>query len=86
MKTKRSKKTSPSKKRSVAAKATWASPKVHKARSARHHVRVGGEEYRSVAAAFGALKLNMAAHQKVRRELVAAGRVTHEGRRFTLAG
>lgn len=77
-------KKSNNKKLSAAVKASWSNRKVRAARSARHNVRVAGEEFRSVAQAFDALKLDPAPHQKVRRELVAHGRVKHEGRQFTL--
>lgn len=73
------------KKRSTAVKASWEKRGVRAARSARHNVRVGGEEFRSVAAAFDALKLPLAPHQRVRRDLVLNGRVTHAGKRFVLA-
>jgi hypothetical protein len=73
------------KKRSAAVKATWTNRKVRAARSARHNVKVGGEQYRSVAQAFIALKLPMASHQRVRRELVLNGKANYEGKRFVLA-
>jgi hypothetical protein len=82
MKTKKHAKST--KKLSAAVKASWSNRKVRAARSARHNVRVGGAEYRSVAQAFDALDLDLAPHQKVRKELVAHGRVLHEGKRFTL--
>ncbi len=86
MKTKKSNaRHSTSKKRSAAVKATWNDRKVKQARSARHAVRVGGKQFRSVTEAFKALDLDLTPHQRVRRQLVIVGAVKHAGKRFTLA-
>ncbi len=71
--------------RSAAVKDSWADESVRKARSARYNVRVDGTLYESVMKAFQALKLDTKPHQRVRRELVANGKVEHEGRKFVLS-
>lgn len=70
--------------RSAAVKASWKNRKTRAARSARHNVKADGEIFRSVAQAFTALKLDLKPHQKVRRELVAAGRLNYKGHRFAV--
>lgn len=64
-------------------KASWSDAKVAKARSTKTKVKVGGEIYRSVCAAFLKLKLPMAKHIAVRKLLKEQGRVTFEGHVFT---
>jgi hypothetical protein len=70
--------------RSAAVKASWGDKKTRAARSARYNVKVDGVLYDSTLKAFTALKLNTAPHQRIRRELVANGKVEHEGRKFVL--
>ena len=64
-------------------KASWSDAKVAKGRSTKTKVKVGGEIYRSVCAAFLKLKLPMAKHIAVRKLLKEQGRVTFEGHVFT---
>jgi len=71
-------------KRAASIAKSWTDPKTHAARSARNGVKVGGEVYTSVPAAFLALKLDMKKHQRVRRDMVVNGHTTFEGQRFTL--
>lgn len=70
--------------RAEAVKVSWSNDKVRAARSARHNVRVDGTLHNSVLQAFKALKLDVKPHQRVRRDLVANGTVTHEGHKFVL--
>lgn len=70
--------------RSAAVKASWSDKKTRAARSARYNVKVDGVLHDSTLKAFTALKLNTAPHQRIRRELVANGKVEHEGHKFVL--
>jgi hypothetical protein len=71
--------------RSAAVKASWDNEAVRAARSARHNVRVDGTLYESVLKAFVALRLDVKAHQRLRRELVAKGKTEFNGHKFVLA-
>ncbi len=71
--------------RSAAVKDSWGDAKTRKARSARYNVRVDGTLYESTLKAFLALKLDTKPHQRVRRELVANGKVEHLGHKFVLS-
>lgn len=62
--------------RSAAIAASWEDKKVAAARAARHAVKVAGETYKSVKAAFEALKLPLSKHIKFRGELKTEGRKT----------
>lgn len=66
--------------------ASWQDKAVALARSTKNKVKVGGEEYRSVAAAFEALKLPMSKHIPFRAKLKAHGRAAFEGHTFTIVG
>lgn len=70
--------------RSESIRRSWSNKDTHDARSARHNVTVNGEEYRSVSAAFTALKLPMGQHIKFRMELKAEGKKTfeHDGQEY----
>jgi len=70
--------------RSAAVKASWANKATHTARRQRHNVRADGVLHESTRQAFIALKLDLKKHQQVRRDLVANGKVTHEGHKFLL--
>lgn len=63
---------------------SWENKSVAASRSARHKVKVGGEEYRSVMAAFKALELPLAKHQKFRKELKEKGQMKFEGHTFKI--
>ena len=65
-------------------RASWADPAVRAARSERTRVKVGGETFRSVAAAFTALGFDMRKHIAFRIALKAAGRATFDGKIFTV--
>jgi hypothetical protein len=67
---------------SDAVRASWSDKKVAAARSTKNHVMVAGVEYKSVRAAFAALKLPDSKHIKFRGELKAAGHATFEGHKF----
>lgn len=64
--------------------ASWANPDVRAARAARHAVKVGGETYRSVKAAFDALKLDLSKHVAFRGKLAKDGKGEFEGHKFTV--
>lgn len=68
--------------RSSAIAASWTKPGVREARAARHSVKVDGQDYRSVLAAFQALGLNVNKHIKFRAELKASGKAVFEGHKF----
>ena len=71
--------------RSAAIAETWRNKKVAAARSLKHKVKVGGEIYNSVKAAFEALKLPLGQHIRFRGELKAAPNgASFDGRKFTL--
>lgn len=63
---------------------SWKDKSVAAARSTKNKVKVGGEVYRSVAAAFEALKLPMSKHIAFRAKLKQQGRATFEGHTFTV--
>lgn len=65
-----------------AAADTWKDEDVRAARAMRHKVEVGGVEYRSVSAAFKALRLPLAKHSPFRGALVKAGTLDFEGHTF----
>lgn len=71
-------------KRAASISKSWQDDSTRKARSARNGCKVSGEVYSSVPMAFRALKLDMKKCQRVRRDMVVNGHVTHEGHRFTL--
>jgi len=64
------------KNRSLAARESWGSSKVAKARSARDGVKVEGVAYRSVAAAFKELGLPMGKHIPFRAQVKRDGHAT----------
>lgn len=64
--------------RSAAIAASWQDPKVYAARIERTAVKVGGETYKSVPAAFDALKLPAGRMVRFRQALKAAGRAVFE--------
>lgn len=64
---------------SAAIAETWRDPKVKAKRSERHAVRVNGQEYRSVRAAFVALDLPLEKHIKFRMRLKHEGSLTEFG-------
>lgn len=68
----------------AAVSATWRDKEIAAARSTKSKVKVGGEIYRSVAAAFTDLKLNFNKHAAFRKLLKEQGRATFEGNVFTL--
>lgn len=70
--------------RSASVAKSWASPKVAKARAARHHVKVAGTEYNSVYAALEALKLPVKYCIPFRAKLKVSGKETleHEGKKY----
>lgn len=68
----------PKKKKAVAKKRATG------AQYTRHNVKVGGKVYRSVKAAFEALKLPLGVHIKFRMKLKANGHNTINGKKFTL--
>jgi len=70
--------------RSDAVAASWDDPAVKAARSVKNKVKVNGVEYRSVKAAFEALKLPLEKHIVFRGELKATGRKNFEGHTFTI--
>ena len=63
---------------------SWTDPTVAAARAERHHVVVGGVEYRSVAHAFTELALPMEKHIAFRGQLKAAGKLAFQGKVFKL--
>lgn len=65
-----------------AAADTWRDENVRAARAMRHRVEVAGVEYRSVSAAFKALRLPLAKHSPFRGALVKAGTLDFEGHTF----
>lgn len=65
-----------------AAADTWRDENVRAARAMRHRVEVGGVEYRSVSAAFKALRLPLAKHSPFRGALVKAGTLEFQGHMF----
>lgn len=65
-----------------AAADTWRDENVRAARAMRHRVEVGGVEYRSVSAAFKALRLPLAKHSPFRGALVKAGTLDFQGHTF----
>lgn len=67
-----------------ATKKSWSDKKVAEARSTKNKVMVAGVEYKSVRAAFQALKLPDSKHIKFRGELKAAGRAEFEGHKFKI--
>lgn len=67
-------------KRSVGVAKSWQDPEVKAKRSTRHFVRVNGEEFRSVRAAFIALRLPLNEHIKFRMELKAEGQLNAYGK------
>jgi len=68
-----------SKSRSAAIAASWTDSETAAKRAQRHAVRVAGQEFRSVRAAFAALNLPMSKHIKFRMELKAAGQLNAFG-------
>lgn len=72
--------------RAAAIAASWRDKGIAEARSAKHKVKVGGQEYNSVGAAFRELGLDMNKHIKFRKELKASasGQASFEGKRFFL--
>jgi len=64
--------------RSAAIAQSWTNKAVAEARAVKNKVKVGGTEYRSVLAAFTALKLPVEKHIAFRMELKAAGRKVFE--------
>lgn len=64
--------------RAKAVSNTWSDPKVAKARAQHHNVSVAGEVYRSVKAAFEALKLPLGRHIPFRALVKANGAATFE--------
>jgi hypothetical protein len=68
-----------SKSRSAAIAASWTDSETAAKRAQRHAVRVAGQEFRSVRAAFAALKLPISKHIKFRMELKAAGQLNAFG-------
>jgi len=68
-----------SKSRSAAIAASWTDSETAAKRAQRHAVRVAGQEFRSVRAAFVALNLPMSKHIKFRMELKAAGQLNAFG-------
>lgn len=70
-------------KRAASCSESWKDEDVAAARKARWHVKVKGQEYRSVRQAFAELGLPDVHHQKFRKELVAAGTATYDGIKFT---
>lgn len=70
--------------RATAIRESWNSKTVAAARSARHRVKVDGEEYKSVAVAFKALGLPFPKHVRLRGEMVKNGAATfnHNGKDF----
>lgn len=75
----------PSANRSESTAASWHNKAIAAKRKERTHVRVGGEEYRSVGAAFLALKLPMGKMIPFRMEVKKSGRsvFTHDGKSYT---
>lgn len=65
-----------------AAADTWRDENVRAARAMRHRVEVAGVEYRSVSAAFKALRLPLAKHSPFRGALVKAGTLEFQGHTF----
>lgn len=70
---------------SAAVAETWKDPEVAATRSARHSVKVKGEVYKSVRAAFDALGLDLAKHVAFRGKLVKEGKAEFDGHKFELA-
>lgn len=71
-------------KQSSSIKDSWNDKKVAAARAKKDKVRVGGQTYRSVLAAFEALRLPVSKHIKFRAELKASGRKDFSGHTFTI--
>lgn len=71
--------------RSAAISASWQDPNVAAARSARHAVIANKQEFKSVRAAFEALKLPMEKHIAFRGKLVKDGAAEINGVKFKLA-
>lgn len=72
-------------KRAAGTARSWQDPVVAAMRSKRYGVTVDGQEFRSVAQAFGALNLPMSRHIKFRGELRDAGKLTDDdGRVWTI--
>ena len=67
------------------AKDTWKNPKVAEARAKRYAVVVGGEQYRSVNAAFKALRLPLSKVCVFRPQLIRERVSTFDGHTFELA-
>lgn len=67
------------------AKDTWQNPKVAEARAKRYAVIVGGERYRSVNAAFKALRLPLSKVCVFRPQLIRERVSTFDGHTFELA-
>jgi len=72
--------------RAAATAQSWADESIRAARTARHHVVADGVEYRSVKAAFEALRLPMSKHVKFRAALknAASGELVIDDHKFTL--
>jgi len=70
--------------RSASIAASWTRKEVAAARSARHAVKVGGDVFKSLPAAFRALNLPMGQMIKTRLELVRSGKVVHANHKFVL--
>lgn len=64
--------------RSAAISASWQDPKVYAARIERTAVKVGADTYKSVPAAFDALKLPLGRMVRFRQALKAAGKAVFE--------
>lgn len=71
--------------RSASTAASWHNKAIAAKRKERTHVRVGGEEYRSVSAAFQALRLPMGKVIPFRMEVKKSGRsvFTHNDKQYT---
>lgn len=70
--------------RAASIAASWTDEAVRAARSSRIHIKVNGQEFKSVGAAFRALRLPLAKHIAFRASLRAAGSATfeHDGEKF----
>jgi hypothetical protein len=74
------------KRRSAAAANSWSDPSVRAKRTKRHKVKVAGKgEFVSVRKAFEELNLPLSKHIRFRKDLVAEGKATIDGFRFSLA-
>jgi hypothetical protein len=69
---------------SVSAKESWLDADVKAARSKKDRVNANGTDYKSVAEAFKALKLNWSKHIKFRGDLKKAGKLAFDGVMFEI--